>query len=151
MEEKEKEIVLYEKYLDAIDYLYNLHEEGYKPTDKICDAIIKLADKTKILVNAKIFIETAKIAFDEISFELEKIKTYKTANKLQKYYYRNRKVYYNVIASFKDKTKKFTEEWINTAKAMIDIYNKGQEIKWKMEIEERRKEKRMKKLNNKEL
>ena len=34
---------------------------------------------------------------------------------------------------------------------MIDIYNKGQEIKWKMEIEERRKEKRMKKLNNKEL
>lgn len=35
MEEKEKEIVLYEKYLDAIDYLYNLHEEGYKPTNKI--------------------------------------------------------------------------------------------------------------------
>lgn len=56
-----------------------------------------------------------------------------------------------LLHHLKIKLKKFTEEWINTAKAMIDIYNKGQEIKWKMEIEERRKEKRMKKLNNKEL
>lgn len=141
----------YEEYLEAIEYLYSLHEEGYKPTNKICDAIIKFADKTKRRVNAIIFINNIIKADNEISSELKKIETYKTANKLQKYYYRNRKIYYNSIALLIDETKEFTKEWVNAGKDIIKIYNEGQPIKLKMEIEEQRKEKRMKKLNNKEL
>lgn len=146
-----KKEIKYEEYLEAIDYLYNLKDEGYKPTDKICNAIIKFADKTKRRVNATIFINNIIEANNEISSELKKIETYKTANKLQKYYYRNRKIYYNAITLFIDETKEFTKEWINAGKDIINIYNKSQEVKWKMKIEKQRKEKQMKKLNNKEL
>lgn len=147
----EEEYDIHTEFLCAVSYLYYLEYDGYKPLDEDCCIIIKIADRTKALIYNYELKEKYKIACNEIETELNKVQSYKTANKLQKHYYRNRKEYYKIpkIELYDDKILNIKE--IKDIEIIINIYDKGQEIKWKMEIEEQRKEKRIKKLNNKEV
>lgn len=167
----------YKDYFDVIYELQNLNDEHIIVPASFRNFIVYLY-KTfiKNKVDYLYFKNSYKEAYAEFENELNKVTSYKTANKLQKYYYRNRNIFNNApkVSDFDDSYDETLDKYkvykvdgddvhlINNTdiiiinnnydimNKLIDVYRNSSNVKYQMYVEERRIQKRLNKLKHKD-